>query len=182
MFLATLLRCLIACSAIETGDSECCVRRQQACFECGRLHESWVAPNWRELSRARVAQLERLASGCQVVTWWDCRIPNVADRVEAANQPSFPVILPCCQVRGRRNAFKNCQATGETDPHPTLKLTPSYSVVFRGRREPATPASAHSDPKLHGATRARISRRAGAFVQGAPPSFSVSIDSSRPGS
>ena len=44
---------------------------------------------------------------------------------------------------------RNCQATGETDPLPTLKLTPPDLMFSVHQREPAAPASAHSDPKLH---------------------------------
>jgi hypothetical protein len=48
--------------------------------------------------------------------------------------------------------WRRCQATGETDPLPTLKLTLLIWCVER-QREPAAPASAHSDSQLHGAKR-----------------------------
>src|SRR5258708_1478728 len=39
-----------------------------------------------------------------------------------------------------------CQATGEPDPLPTLKLTLPIWCLSSDQREPAAPASAHSDP------------------------------------
>jgi hypothetical protein len=47
------------------------------------------------------------------------------------------------------STLHTCQATGETDPLPTLKLTPPNLVVSVNQHEPAAPASAHSDPTLH---------------------------------
>jgi hypothetical protein len=49
--------------------------------------------------------------------------------------------VACIQVKSSRT----CQATGETDPLPTLKLTPPTNVCSVNQREPATPASAHRD-------------------------------------
>src|SRR5688572_28827369 len=75
-----------------------------------------------------------------------------------------------------------CQATGETDPFPTLKLTPFLIRYFIGQREPATPASAQSHPKLHDAEWDRISHRFEVLARAIQPSSSVAIDSSRLGS
>ena len=54
---------------------------------------------------------------------------------------------PTVSSRNMPGNWTWCQATGETDPLPTLKLTPP-SGVFVNQREPATPASAHGHPKL----------------------------------
>jgi hypothetical protein len=78
--------------------------------------------------------------------------------------------------------MRACQATGETDPLPTLKLTPPNLVFSVNQREPAAPASAHSDPTLHGDEWDMVSRRAEVLGRAVPPSSSIAIGSSRPGS
>jgi hypothetical protein len=58
--------------------------------------------------------------------------------------------LVLASASARTSISMSCQATGETDPLPTLKLTPPDLMFSVNQREPAAPASAHSDPKLHG--------------------------------
>jgi len=67
-------------------------------------------------------------------------------------------------------------------PPSDTKTDPSRSGVVRSQREPAAPASAHSDPKLHGLKGDMVSRRSGVLDRAAQPSSSVAIDSSRLGS